>query len=193
MLLERIAPIVFLVFLAFWIYWYYRITKRIAPKIWGFIYIIYHVLVIYLFTLRGQVENIAIGVYIITPFVFGIVWGIEKIIKTNFSVNLFEWFGVSKNIVEVTSAEESFMGNVNIGDADILKKRKRYNAFNPIAVLIPVFLVLLIIVVTCIFSVNTNEKNTPQIIMAVDSVKLNTQNSSDTQERNTGSVNGYEY
>ncbi len=190
MLLEMIAPIVFF---SFWIYWYYRITKRIAPKIWGFIHIIYHVLVIYLFTLRGQVENIAIGVYIITPLVFGIVWGIEKIIKTNFSVNLFHWFGVSKNIVEVTSAEESFMGNLNIGDADILKKRKRYNAFNPIAVLIPVFLVLLIIVVTCIFSVNTNEKNTSQILMAVDSVKLNTQNNSDSQEYNTGSVNGYEY
>jgi hypothetical protein len=138
-------------------------------------------------------SDIVIMIYIIMPFVIGVFWGIEKIIKTNFSVNLFHWFGVSKKIVEDTNAEESFVGNVNLEDADILKKRKRYNAFNPIAVLIPVFLVLLIIVVTCILSVNTNEENTSQILVAVDSVKLNTQNSSDTQEYNTGSVNGYEY
>lgn len=194
MILERIAPVLLF---AFWIYWYYRITKRLAPKIWGFIHIVYHVLVIYFFTLRGQVENIAIGVYVFTPFVFGIVWGIEKIIKTNFSVNLFEWFGVSEKIVEDKgvediSVEESIVSTVNFSDTGIFKKKKSYNAFNPIALLMLVFSVLLIIVSTWFFCMNSDDENTVQTGMAVDSVKLNTQ-SSDTHDYDTSAVNGYKY
>ena len=189
--MENFKWIAMLAILGFWIYWYYRITKRIAPKIWGFLHITYHVLVIYLctfeeLTFKEQVGYIvahpyddAALVYFFTPFIFGFVWGFERIIKTNFSVNLFEWFGVRKKTVRDI-------------DTGILTYNKQRSTFHIAAVLIPVILVFLIIVIVCVLDINSNERTAIQTTKAVDSSK-NTLNSLDTSNFNTRSVNGYKY
>ena len=113
MLLE-IAPIVVLVF---WIYWYYCITKKIAPKIWGFIHIVYHLLFFYSLTLSDKIMDVAVKVYLLVPIVFGFFWGIDKIAKTNYSVNLYDWFGGGSKVMRSESVDDGSKGNSNVGNA----------------------------------------------------------------------------
>ncbi len=83
-----------LILLLFYLWWYYRLLNKIVGQYWWVLFTFIHVGVIVAYNISETVFDLTVKFYLLVPFVLGIFFGIQKILKTNFSVNLIDW---SKN------------------------------------------------------------------------------------------------
>jgi K+-sensing histidine kinase KdpD len=67
-------------------------AKELSGKIWWAIFLPYHILIFAsIIKFKNSIQNIFIFYFAIV-LIYGIFKGLTKIITSNFSVNLFEWF-----------------------------------------------------------------------------------------------------
>jgi hypothetical protein len=77
--------------LLFFLWWYYRILSKIFKKYWWVLFSVIHIGVIVAYNISESFFDLSLKLYLLVPFVLGIFLGIQKMLKTNFSVNLIDW------------------------------------------------------------------------------------------------------
>ena len=90
--LELLINILTVLFFAICLWLYFKMAKELSGKIWWAIFLPYHILIFAsIIKFKNSIQNIFIFYFAIV-LIYGIFKGLTKIITSNFSVNLFEWF-----------------------------------------------------------------------------------------------------